>query len=77
MASTTPRSLRSCSSGNPPFRWLQSLAEQVVAGGDAAAEGISTNVADLLTPVLYPNNLVAVGANYSGHLREMGLKPEK
>jgi 2,4-didehydro-3-deoxy-L-rhamnonate hydrolase len=27
--------------------------------------------------VLYPNALLAVGANYSGHLREMGLKVEK
>jgi 2,4-didehydro-3-deoxy-L-rhamnonate hydrolase len=59
------------------FPLLQSLAEQVIGDNDAAGEGIPTHIADLLTPVLYPNNLMAVGANYSGHLREMGLKPEK
>ena len=30
-----------------------------------------------LAPVLNPEMLLAVGANYSGHLREMGLKVEK
>jgi 2,4-diketo-3-deoxy-L-fuconate hydrolase len=35
------------------------------------------NAATLLTPVLYPDGLFAVGANYSGHLREMGLDPQK
>ncbi|KAF9776112.1 hypothetical protein IL306_005745 [Fusarium sp. DS 682] len=29
------------------------------------------------TPVRYPNKLLAVGANYSGHLKEMGLAAEK
>ena len=31
----------------------------------------------VLTPVLYPETLLAVGANYSGHLKEMGLAVEK
>jgi 2,4-diketo-3-deoxy-L-fuconate hydrolase len=31
----------------------------------------------VLTPVMYPNSLMAVGANYSGHLKEMGLQPTK
>ena len=31
----------------------------------------------LLAPVLYPDSLLAVGANYSGHLEEMGLPVEK
>ncbi|KKP05138.1 fumarylacetoacetate hydrolase domain-containing protein [Trichoderma harzianum] len=38
---------------------------------------INLDNAQLLTPILYPNKLVAVGANYSGHLKEMGLSAEK
>jgi 2,4-didehydro-3-deoxy-L-rhamnonate hydrolase len=29
------------------------------------------------TPVMYPNKLMAIGANYSGHLKEMGLEAKK
>ncbi len=33
--------------------------------------------AQLLTPVMYPDTLLAVGANYADHLLEMGLPPER
>ncbi len=54
-------------------RVLPRLKMAAVSRGPAAA------LADpeLLTPVLYPETLLAVGANYSGHLKEMGLKVEK
>ena len=32
---------------------------------------------EVLTPLMYPDKLLAVGANYSGHLAEMGLAPER
>lgn len=35
--------------------------------------GISSSEVEVLTPIRYPANLLAVGANYSGHLKEMGL----
>ncbi|KAL6812800.1 fumarylacetoacetate hydrolase [Trichoderma camerunense] len=38
---------------------------------------INLGNAQLLTPIMYPNKLVAVGANYTGHLKEMGLSAEK
>ncbi|KAL6699121.1 fumarylacetoacetate hydrolase [Trichoderma pleuroticola] len=38
---------------------------------------INLDNAQFLTPIMYPNKLVAVGANYSGHLKEMGLAAEK
>ncbi|KAL6801685.1 fumarylacetoacetate hydrolase [Trichoderma sp. SZMC 28012] len=38
---------------------------------------INLDNAQLLTPIMYPNKLVAVGANYTGHLKEMGLSAEK
>lgn len=42
---------------------------------ELAEDGGSTVPPDtpLLTPVRYPDTLLAVGANYAGHLREMGL----
>ncbi|HEV7434218.1 MAG TPA: fumarylacetoacetate hydrolase family protein [Pseudorhizobium sp.] len=35
--------------------------------------GISSSEVEVLTPIRYPATLLAVGANYSGHLKEMGL----
>ncbi|WP_010164860.1 fumarylacetoacetate hydrolase family protein [Sphingomonas sp. PAMC 26617] len=45
----------------------------------ADAAPASSAIADphMLAPILYPDTLLAVGANYSGHLKEMGLKVEK
>jgi len=55
------------------FPKLQALASQITAG----AEVIALENPKLLTPIQYPEKLLAVGANYSGHLAEMGLKVEK
>ncbi|KAL7963779.1 fumarylacetoacetate hydrolase [Trichoderma compactum] len=46
---------------------------QNVSGGSK----INLDNAQLLTPIISPNKLVAVGANYTGHLKEMGLTAEK
>ncbi|KPI45490.1 uncharacterized protein AB675_260 [Cyphellophora attinorum] len=42
------------------------------AAVDLAAAGVSTD-----TPIRFPRKLICVGANYGGHLREMGLPAEK
>jgi 2,4-didehydro-3-deoxy-L-rhamnonate hydrolase len=42
-----------------------------------AAAGLSIECAPLLTPIMYPDKLLAVGANYSGHLKEMGLLAQR
>ena len=55
---------------------LETLAGSVIGNG-LAASGVSDAAAHLLTPVLYPDTLIAVGANYSGHLKEMGLAAGK
>ncbi len=56
------------------FPVLEELAAKLA---DQLDGGLSGQVAQLLTPVMYPDKLMAVGANYSGHLKEMGLKAEK
>ncbi len=56
------------------FPLLEELADKLA---DQADGGLSGQEAQLLTPVMYPDKLMAVGANYSGHLKEMGLKAEK
>jgi 2,4-didehydro-3-deoxy-L-rhamnonate hydrolase len=56
------------------FPLLEAIATKLA---EHPADGVSEQDAHLLTPVMYPDKLVAVGANYSGHLREMGLKAEK
>ncbi len=43
----------------------------------AATEDQAVTGARILAPILYPDALLAVGANYSGHLKEMGLRVEK
>ena len=55
---------------------LEALAKTIVAG-TLSSIGIEQDKAQLLSPVLYPDNLLAVGANYADHLREMGLAVEK
>ena len=62
--------------------WDQSLpllvrqAERVYAG-DKDIRGIPPSAAHLLAPILYPDKMFAVGGNYTGHLREMGMEPKK
>ncbi len=56
---------------------LNALVEKVVADDAVFAHGVPAGEADLLTPVLEPDGLFAVGANYSGHLKEMGLAATK
>jgi 2,4-didehydro-3-deoxy-L-rhamnonate hydrolase len=59
------------------FSILQALAIDIARGNIPTQHGTSADVADLLTPVLYPDKLLGVGANYSGHLKEMGLPSKK
>ena len=58
---------------------LRGLAGQIAAEpsqfGEAKYE--LRNASELDTPVRFPNKLLAVGANYAGHLAEMGLEPVK
>ena len=56
---------------------LEALAERLDDSEADHPGAINGADATVLTPVLYPDNLLAVGANYSGHLKEMGLKAEK
>ena len=56
---------------------LEALADRLRQAGERTSPGAAAGSAHLLTPVLYPDSLLAVGANYSGHLKEMGLKAEK
>jgi 2,4-didehydro-3-deoxy-L-rhamnonate hydrolase len=59
------------------FPMLQYLAEGIRAGRFAQVHGLAQSQARLLAPVRYPKKLLAVGANYAGHLKEMGLAVEK
>ncbi|MFE4664664.1 fumarylacetoacetate hydrolase family protein [Streptomyces sp. NPDC056716] len=43
----------------------------------AARPGPPVPSGTLLTPVRYPDSLIAVGANYAGHLKEMGLEVKR
>jgi 2,4-didehydro-3-deoxy-L-rhamnonate hydrolase len=56
---------------------LEEMADKLVSGNKTAPADIAAKTATLLTPVLYPDGLFAVGANYSGHLKEMGLDTKK
>ncbi len=59
------------------FSMLEQLAVSIVGGAFKSSPTVSEEKADLATPVIYPNKLMAVGANYTGHLQEMGLPTEK
>lgn len=59
------------------FPKLQKIASDIAGGSSQDFETIAGQDAKLLTPILYPDKLLAVGANYAEHLREMGLKVEK
>jgi len=53
---------------------LEELAARFV---EQTTDAVPDEEVPLLTPVMYPDKLMAVGANYSGHLKEMGLEAEK
>jgi 2,4-didehydro-3-deoxy-L-rhamnonate hydrolase len=56
---------------------LEALADKLSDGSKTHAADIAARTATLLTPIMYPDGLFAVGANYSGHLKEMGLDTKK
>ena len=59
------------------FPRLDELADRVVHHEDLIASGIPASKADLLTPIVYPDGLFAIGGNYSGHLKAMGMSVTK
>ncbi len=59
------------------FSMLEQLATSIADGAFKSSSAMSEEKADLATPVIYPDKLMAVGANYTGHLAEMGLPTEK
>ncbi|KEF52266.1 uncharacterized protein A1O9_11506 [Exophiala aquamarina CBS 119918] len=59
------------------FTRLQTLADAIASGSNNRAPAILMDKADLLTPILWPNKFLCVGANYVGHLKEMGLDTNK
>jgi len=56
---------------------LQGLADRLTEKTDGPTAPIEASLVQFETPVVYPNKLMAVGANYSGHLKEMGLAVKK
>ena len=58
------------------FDELSALVDQVVANPPDERVG-ALDEPHLLSPVQLPDKLLAVGANYIGHLKAMGLKAEK
>ena len=57
---------------------LANQADRVYQGDkDTRGMAIEPSAARLLAPILYPDKMIAVGGNYSGHLREMGMEPKK
>jgi 2-keto-4-pentenoate hydratase/2-oxohepta-3-ene-1,7-dioic acid hydratase in catechol pathway len=71
---TVPQILRQWDAA---FPMLLALAGALAAGKAPDGRQINGRDADLLTPIMYPDKVMAVGANYSGHLREMGLEARK
>lgn len=71
----------------PSTSWELSLLAGKIASGEVTATPMITTINDggsagagtlaLLAPIIYPSKLLAVGANYTGHLAEMGLPVEK
>lgn len=58
--------------GPAAFDRLQALAD-ICADPRSEMPSVPDAASRLQLPILYPNKLIAVGANYSGHLAEMGL----
>lgn len=62
--------------------WDQSLTSLVkladgIYRGHTDIRGIPSSAAHLLAPILYPDKMLAIGANYSSHQREMGTEVTK
>src|SRR5258708_23977664 len=56
---------------------LQELADSLATSSATKTAGIPQEAARVLAPVLYPDNLLAVGGNYAGHLKAMNLEVKK
>ncbi len=57
---------------------LQEQAARIRKGGtDVEQALLGVHTVSLLAPILYPDKMLAVGANYSGHLKEMDLEQQK
>ena len=56
---------------------LEELADHIVSGKAGTVSRTNQTMVEFETPVMFPDKLMAVGANYSGHLKEMGLDPKK
>ena len=53
------------------FPALRDYAAACSSGGVPRSDAIDASRANLALPIQYPNKLVAIGANYEDHLREM------
>src|SRR5260370_33102392 len=56
---------------------LQDLADSLAKNGAAKIAGIPKEAPHLLAPLLYPDNMGAVGGNDARHLKAMGLEGRK
>lgn len=56
---------------------LESLVAELVSNKVSNIKPTPAAEAQFLTPIIWPNKFICVGANYVGHLREMGLSPTK
>lgn len=56
--------------------YLETVADGIHQGGESD-HALSADDIDLMTPVRFPPKVICVGANYGGHLKEMGLPPTK
>jgi 2,4-diketo-3-deoxy-L-fuconate hydrolase len=56
---------------------LQELADSLATNGATKTAAIPKETVNLQAPVLYPDNLLAIGGNYAGHLKAMGLEVKK
>jgi 2,4-didehydro-3-deoxy-L-rhamnonate hydrolase len=59
------------------FLLLEEAAELLSDRGAEHGHATSGREVHLLAPVLYPDKLLAVGANYSGHVKEVGLETSR
>jgi 2-keto-4-pentenoate hydratase/2-oxohepta-3-ene-1,7-dioic acid hydratase in catechol pathway len=56
---------------------LEAVAESCADGRIGADAALALSTVRLDVPIAYPNKLLAIGANYSDHLAEMGLPTER
>jgi 2,4-didehydro-3-deoxy-L-rhamnonate hydrolase len=56
---------------------LETLASDIEKGAVNGLKSLPSEEVHLLTPILWPNKVVCVGANYAEHLKEMGMEPVK